>query len=218
MKILELGQKFRLGEYTCEVCCSVGNYLHILEAIPNNSVFTQFGISDNVLMDKFNLVEADFPESETLEQLTEVLIYILQQAFRLTKWRVTPTQSFKMQKLFNSCGYEWFSREEVKNRVGYIFLRGGFMTYTNCDDIYETSSHTERDPKDFLDLYDILIGDAISENLPDCTKDTFDRCIHPQKETPYKEVVKKLQEIAASYKEVVKKLQEIADILDQIHS
>lgn len=78
MKTLKLGQKIKVGKYECEVKLSTvyGCYLSLEGMVENSEIITQF-IPKKELIKKFGLSKyGEFPYSNSLEQLTEVVEYL----------------------------------------------------------------------------------------------------------------------------------------------
>jgi hypothetical protein len=162
MRILKVGQTFRLGECYCRVTnTGINKYFLTTDSLHSNTqIYGQFGIEKKELKDNFTLGNGLFPECESLEELTEVVKYILKIAFKHTKWHLTPNESEKMQELFFMCGYTWNTPLhilETHRPFTYLFVNQG-LSYCGLPITYSTCDETEKDPKDFLDLHKLLIG------------------------------------------------------------
>lgn len=77
METLKLGQKIKVGEYYCKVeIWSGGYYIKNQIGLSNENIITQF-LSKQELIKKFGLPRyGQFPYCDTLEQLTEVVMYL----------------------------------------------------------------------------------------------------------------------------------------------
>ena len=169
MKTLKLGQKFILGKYKVEVRCNNCNFYLYNFYLDSYTIFTQFGITREELHHIFNLTYGVFPEAKSLKDLTKVLKYILKRAFENTKWKVTEDESKKLQELFFICGYGWVFGKWVLKRDQYLFIKNDNCIYTSYNEFYfNFNKNIERDPKQFLDLYYILIGDNSQDRVNEC--------------------------------------------------
>ncbi len=78
-KILKVGEVVKIGEYECEVTQStVSSYFYLrINEYGNIKVFSQFGLTNNDVIDKFNSkTKTIFPETKTLKELTEIYYYL----------------------------------------------------------------------------------------------------------------------------------------------